>query len=339
MLLLSCGKFTEIAWYRGPLASAQVDAGDRIIMLDFYTEWWSWCKRLDADTFPDERVIDFLSSNMLSYKIDAEKGEGPELKDRYAVSGFPTIIFLRNDGSEVDRIVGYLPPDRFLAEIKRIQAGTNTLESMRNAHEASPEDLQLALTLANKYGENHAKARRIWEKIAQLSEVGTREKHRADFKIAQIKAIVDKDPGKLIEFANSNSESPFLGSAYSILYRIYHDTKDVAKEADVFRKYVDLAIAKNMASSSLLSSYALRMAQFGLNLDNALDRIRIALEMASSGDAKSRAQLMDTEAEILWKMGRNDDAIAVIDDCIKLQPHDEYYKEQRAKFLEGKTAA
>ncbi len=39
MLLLSCGKFTEIAWYKGPFASAQMDAGDKIIMLDFYTEW------------------------------------------------------------------------------------------------------------------------------------------------------------------------------------------------------------------------------------------------------------------------------------------------------------
>lgn len=39
MLLLSCGKFTEIEWYQGPFASAQVDAGERIIMLDFYTEW------------------------------------------------------------------------------------------------------------------------------------------------------------------------------------------------------------------------------------------------------------------------------------------------------------
>lgn len=276
---------------------------------------------------------------MLSYKIDAEKGEGPELKDRYAVPGYPTIIFLRNDGLEVDRIVGYLPPERFLAEIKRIQAGTNTLESMRNAHEAAPEDLQLALILANKYGENHAKARQIWDKIAQLTEVGTREKHLADFKIAQIKAIVDNDPDKLIEFASRNSESPFLSSAYSILYRIYHDTKEVAKEADVFRKYVDLAIANNRASPSLLSSYALRMAQFGLQLDSALDRIRIALEMASAGDAKSRAELMDTEAEILWKMGRNDDAIAVIDNCIKLQPQEAYYKEQKAKFLGGKAAA
>ncbi len=276
---------------------------------------------------------------MLSYRIDAEKGEGPDLKNRYAVSGFPTVIFLRGDDSEIDRIVGYLPPDRFLAEIKRIQAGTNTLESVRNAHEASPEDLKLAVTLANKYGENFAKAQPIWEKIAQLAEAGSEEKHLADFKIVQSKAIVDKDPGDLIEFANNNPESPYLGSAYSVLYRIYNNAKDVANEADVFKKYVDLAIAKNTANPGLLSSYASRMAQFGLNLDNALDRIRIALEMASDSDAKSRAQLMDTEAEILWKMGRNDAAIAIMDNCIKLQPEEAYYKEQKAKFLGEKAAA
>ncbi len=275
---------------------------------------------------------------MLSYKIDAEKGEGPELKDRYAVSGFPTIIFLRSDGLEVDRIVGYLPPEDFLAEIKRIQAGTNTLESMRNAHEESPEDLQLAAALAKKYGENYAKAQPIWEQIVQLTVPGSDERHLADFRVAQSTAIVDHDPNKLIDFANNNSKSPYLGSVYSILYRIYYEAKDVANEADVFGKYVDLALARNMANTGLLSSYSMRMAQLGLSLDSALDRIRIALEMASDSDSKSRAKLMDTEAEILWKMGRNDDAIAVIDDCIKLQPHDEYYKEKRAKFLEGKAA-
>ena len=42
---------------------------------------------------------------------------------------------------------------------------------------------------------------------------------------------------------------------------------------------------------------------------------------------------MDTEAEVLWKMGNIDDAVKVIDKCIALQPNDKYFKDQKEKFL------
>ena len=62
-------------------------------------------------------VISFALNNLVSFKIDAEKDYGVELVKKYNVSAYPTIIFLDDKGGEIDRIVGYLPPDKFLKEL------------------------------------------------------------------------------------------------------------------------------------------------------------------------------------------------------------------------------
>ncbi|NIR93225.1 MAG: tetratricopeptide repeat protein [Gammaproteobacteria bacterium] len=54
--------------------------------------------------------------------------------------------------------------------------------------------------------------------------------------------------------------------------------------------------------------------------------------MSQNADAATRAQIMDTEAEVLWKLGRTAEAIEVISRCIELQPDDPYFQEQKNKF-------
>jgi len=41
-------------------------------MIDLYTEWCGWCKRMDKDTFEDEDIADYLNEHYYSVKFDAE---------------------------------------------------------------------------------------------------------------------------------------------------------------------------------------------------------------------------------------------------------------------------
>ena len=82
--------------------------------------------------------------------VDAEKGEGVELAKRYAAHGFPTLVVVDAAGDEVDRIVGYLPPEKFLAEIARIRSGEGTLPALKAKVDASPDDVGLVLAYAEK---------------------------------------------------------------------------------------------------------------------------------------------------------------------------------------------
>ncbi|RLE32610.1 MAG: hypothetical protein DRJ61_09075 [Acidobacteria bacterium] len=110
-------------WIDGDLESALVQAGERgtLVMVDFKTDWCTWCKRLDRDTFSDSAVITELGE-LVALQLDAEKN-GVDAAQKYGVRSFPTILFLDAGGHEVDRILGYLPPDAFLAEVRRIRTG------------------------------------------------------------------------------------------------------------------------------------------------------------------------------------------------------------------------
>ena len=100
----------------GALAKASVE--DKVVMVDFYTDWCHWCRKLDETTFADAAVRRALDG-LVAVKLDAERG-GREAAVQYRVDAYPTLLFLDAKGSEVGRIPGYLPPQAFLEELKDI---------------------------------------------------------------------------------------------------------------------------------------------------------------------------------------------------------------------------
>lgn len=84
------------------------------VMIDFYTDWCGWCKKLDADTYVDKQVIS-ASGDFVSVKINADVERPVAMK--YKVTAFPTILFIDPTGNEIHRVVGYRPPQGFLSEM------------------------------------------------------------------------------------------------------------------------------------------------------------------------------------------------------------------------------
>ena len=104
-----------------PEAQKQASAADKLIMIDFYTDWCTWCKVLDQKTYPDPAVVK-LASGIVSIKLNAEKEPGIELAKKYRVSGYPAIVFVDKTGKSVGSIDGYYPPERFSTMMKSIIA-------------------------------------------------------------------------------------------------------------------------------------------------------------------------------------------------------------------------
>ena len=107
---------SAIAWEKD-LAGALARAGseNKLVMVDFYTDWCRWCQVMDDKTFADVAVQAELK-RMVVVKLDAER-DGRDAARRYRVEGFPTILFLDGSGQEVGRIPGYMPPQPFLEEL------------------------------------------------------------------------------------------------------------------------------------------------------------------------------------------------------------------------------
>ena len=73
------------------------------------------------------------------------------------------------------------------------------------------------------------------------------------------------------------------------------------------------------------------MAELGLLLPHALEKLNIALEFGED------VKILDTKAEILWKLGRVDEALEVISKCIKGNSEYQHYQDQKEKFLNTKA--
>ncbi len=87
------------------------------VMIDIYTDWCGWCKKLDSDTYSDPKV-NAASEKFICVKVNAEKE--PAIASKYGVSGYPTIIFLDSNGNVLQKNPGFLPAAPFLQNMEKI---------------------------------------------------------------------------------------------------------------------------------------------------------------------------------------------------------------------------
>ena len=133
-----------VRWTDGSFeaALAQAKAEGKPVLLDLYATWCGPCHKLDAEVFPAEEVAN-ITDGMVAMRIDAESEAGIPLVERYHVVGYPTVLLLRADGTEIDRIFGFLPAKEFATALTDDLSGKGTLEALREQVKAAPDDLEL----------------------------------------------------------------------------------------------------------------------------------------------------------------------------------------------------
>ncbi|MCX6258524.1 MAG: DUF255 domain-containing protein, partial [Bacteroidia bacterium] len=90
----------------------------RLIFVDAYTDWCSWCKKMDSDVYTDTAVGKFMNSHFIPVKMDMEQGFGKRLAMKYHVRSFPTFLICNADGKLVYSTNGYSVADKFLEFMK-----------------------------------------------------------------------------------------------------------------------------------------------------------------------------------------------------------------------------
>jgi thioredoxin-related protein len=125
-----------IEFFHGTFAEALVKAKteNKLIFMDAFAEWCGPCKRMAATVFTDEKVGKFMNSNFICLKTDMEKGEGPELSRKYDVSAYPTLLFLNATGGLIQRNVGALPSDGFIAAARQALGKIDNTKEFEKAY-------------------------------------------------------------------------------------------------------------------------------------------------------------------------------------------------------------
>ena len=98
----------------------------RPVMVDFSAEWCAACKELERHTYVDPTVLrEMKDARFLTVKVDGtnELDEVNQLYERYGVTGLPTVLFIDSQGKvlEQPRVTGFLGPDKFLVQLKKIR--------------------------------------------------------------------------------------------------------------------------------------------------------------------------------------------------------------------------
>jgi thiol:disulfide interchange protein len=98
--------------YQAALVRAKAEK--KLVMVDVYTDWCGWCKRLDRDVYANPSVAAKLASGFVVVKLNPEKTkEAAEVSRQFGTRGFPHIVFVNGDGKKVNEISGYVPADEF----------------------------------------------------------------------------------------------------------------------------------------------------------------------------------------------------------------------------------
>lgn len=116
----------------------------KLVFIDCYTSWCGPCKWMEKNIFVNDTAAKYYNATFINYKIDMEKGEGPELRQRYGVQVFPTYLFLNSKGEMVHKATSRMELPEFIEEGKKALDPTRSLTAMEKAFnngERSKENL------------------------------------------------------------------------------------------------------------------------------------------------------------------------------------------------------
>ncbi len=108
-------------------------AENKIILVDAYTDWCGWCKKMDKDTYSDPEIIKKINKNFVAikfnpeldktYYIDSTSYTGRELHAMLSKeyrTGYPTTYFILPQNNKLFINPGYEDPARFSATLDKM---------------------------------------------------------------------------------------------------------------------------------------------------------------------------------------------------------------------------
>lgn len=133
----------KIQWMTWTEAISQMekDPKPKKIMVDLYTDWCGYCKKMDRETFTDPLIVKYVHENFYPVKFNAEKGgamqyaghtfkidpnrgrNGTHTLAFALLDGnlqYPSMVYLDEDQKRIAISPGFKPADSFLKELQFI---------------------------------------------------------------------------------------------------------------------------------------------------------------------------------------------------------------------------
>lgn len=314
---------------------------NKILMVDFITDWCIWCIQTDLKVYANSEVIDFASKNQINWKVDAEKGEGIDLAKKYNVKGFPTIVFIDGDGNEVDRIYGYIPADDFLKQIKNIAAGKKTIKDLTSVYESNPKDVTANFELGEKLSSigKSDEAKKYFEFVAE-NDKDNASGHYDD--VMFMRAFEKGDTTEILTLIETYPQSNVIKDAYITLFNkaVELENKDAI---EYYKSILESKYASDEFANFYIGQYFLGKASKIAKDEKASNELVMeGLEWADKSIPYLKGGVFEAspnnlKSQLYFKLGEYDKSLDYINNALKIWGTRKSYLEQKKK-VEDKLA-
>ena len=170
------GQSHEIAWREGDVADAFAEARElgKPVILYWGANWCPPCAQMKVTLFKNREFIAETEKFVPVY-LDGDTEGAQRWAERFAVAGFPTLIVLRPDGTEVTRINSAGKTADLLALLRAAADRSSSIETLldkaaTDTASLKPDDWRILAgfdwTNDPKHFEDHSKAGALLDRLA-----------------------------------------------------------------------------------------------------------------------------------------------------------------------------
>ncbi|WP_082281269.1 thioredoxin family protein [Leptospira kirschneri] len=235
----------EIQWEKSvQTAFEKAKSSGKPIFIDVYADWCGYCKTLKKEIYP-KKEVQLELSKFVALSLDGDKF--PNLKRKYGIKGYPSILFLDRNGSLIDKITGMPDSKMILKSLKNAYVRRNLENEYLENLTKDPQGIQTNFQAGVYYFEakEYSKAIQFFQKAIDSNDSKNAEKkHDALFnlgisylEIGNFKLAVSTFNSYLSKYPNGDLVSVlfFRANAYEEL-----NLKEEAK-AD-YKKVLELTL-------------------------------------------------------------------------------------------------
>lgn len=339
---------------------------NKLIFLDAYTSWCGPCKWMEKNTFLDAQVGDFYNKNVIAFKQDMEKGEGPMLSKKFGVTQYPTYMFIDSKENVVHKGQGAKQPDVFIEFGKQALDPKLRLEGLKEQYKEGkrdPEFIRRYLFALRDAGENGREVLAWYFNYMSDENMLTSENYEVIKKLASNPyskkfIFLEKNRSKYEQLVGKDEVKKTLYEAYNVMLVMAMYSGDTAqwerakerartsgfedasllitkvsiyyynqyKQWDAYVKTINDYISNYEVSAGDMGYYALQVAKN--ESITGKDQLHMALNWVNKSiGMESNYRNNHAKAALLLKMGKQKQALKTAENALLLATDEEKQKE------------